>query len=169
MRSGEIGSWINFKYEKLPTFYILCGIIGHSEKLSEKFFDYPNKNVEKIFGVWLCVPSRRPTNMSWECWLRLEFPMGCSGETMTAENISKEVVAFKNPSLYLMFTILIFTKIIQLDNKESWLGKFCFERKREAYSSSWRGQDQDCLMISDSKSLVSKYKPNFVFLVELKY
>ena len=28
--------WVNFKYEKLPTFYFFCGIIGHAERDCEK-------------------------------------------------------------------------------------------------------------------------------------
>lgn len=31
--------WIKFKYERLPSFCFYCGIIGHSEKFCESFFD----------------------------------------------------------------------------------------------------------------------------------
>lgn len=43
IKSGAIGSWITFKYEKLPTFCFFCGIIGHSDKFCAKFFDFPDK------------------------------------------------------------------------------------------------------------------------------
>ncbi|XP_073121701.1 uncharacterized protein [Henckelia pumila] len=56
---GEEWSWINFKYEKIPTFCFFCGVIGHSDKFCEKLFDYPDKSVEKLYGVWLRAPSRR--------------------------------------------------------------------------------------------------------------
>ncbi|KAM7504958.1 hypothetical protein LguiB_003862 [Lonicera macranthoides] len=67
--------WANFKYEKLPNFCYFCGIIGHSERFCEKFFDYPDKYVEKLFGVWLRAPNRRNMYTSGERWLR-GGPMG---------------------------------------------------------------------------------------------
>lgn len=31
--------WIKFKYERLPSFYFYCGLIGHSEKFCETLYD----------------------------------------------------------------------------------------------------------------------------------
>lgn len=52
-------SWVNFKYDRLPSFCFFCGIIGHSDKFCKKFFEFPDKSVEKMFGPWLRAPSRR--------------------------------------------------------------------------------------------------------------
>ncbi|XP_073121703.1 uncharacterized protein At4g02000-like [Henckelia pumila] len=41
---GEEWSWINFKYEKIPTFCFFCGVIGHFDKFCEKLFDYLDKS-----------------------------------------------------------------------------------------------------------------------------
>lgn len=34
-RNVEQWSWVNFKYEAIPTFCFICGIIGHNEKFCE--------------------------------------------------------------------------------------------------------------------------------------
>lgn len=38
-RNKEECFWVNFKYERLPTFCFLCGVIGYSEKLCHKLFN----------------------------------------------------------------------------------------------------------------------------------
>ncbi|WOG91293.1 hypothetical protein DCAR_0310541 [Daucus carota subsp. sativus] len=38
-RAGGDWLWINFKYERLPSFCFFCGVIGHSEKFCESLFD----------------------------------------------------------------------------------------------------------------------------------
>lgn len=41
--------WINFKYEGIPTFCFICGMIGHSDKFCEKLFDTPEGMIEKPY------------------------------------------------------------------------------------------------------------------------
>lgn len=36
-RNEEQWCWANFKYEGVPTFCFICGLIGHSEKFYEKY------------------------------------------------------------------------------------------------------------------------------------
>uniref|UniRef100_A0A803P3Z9 CCHC-type domain-containing protein n=1 Tax=Cannabis sativa TaxID=3483 RepID=A0A803P3Z9_CANSA len=47
----ENGEWIwaNFKYEHLPTFCFVCGIIGHSERFCPKRFDQPLDQLPKPY------------------------------------------------------------------------------------------------------------------------
>lgn len=38
-KSAENWCWVNFKYEAIPTFCFICGMIGHGEKFCEKLFE----------------------------------------------------------------------------------------------------------------------------------
>ena len=43
--------WVNFKYERLPTFCFLCGKLGHDDK---HCLEFPNwQNTPKQYGEWL--------------------------------------------------------------------------------------------------------------------
>lgn len=42
--------WANFKYEGVPTFCFICGLIGHSEKFCARIFDAPMEMIEKPYG-----------------------------------------------------------------------------------------------------------------------
>lgn len=68
-RSDFEGKWINFRYERLPTFCFFCGIIGHSDRSCETVFEYRNQNVEKAYGVWLRASNRRSNYKGGEQWL----------------------------------------------------------------------------------------------------
>lgn len=48
-------SWVEFKYEMLPTFCYYCGIIGHSEKVCDQKLDDSRKDMvsEGEYGEWL--------------------------------------------------------------------------------------------------------------------
>lgn len=46
-------SWVNFKYENIPTFCFICGLVGHSDKFCEKLFDTPADKVVKLYGSWM--------------------------------------------------------------------------------------------------------------------
>ncbi|XWS46796.1 hypothetical protein CRYUN_Cryun14cG0099000 [Craigia yunnanensis] len=77
MRIKKLGgewAWINFKYEMMPTFCFYCGIIAHSERFCEKFFDCKEKQMELPCGTWLRAPNRRGTNQIGEHWLRNDAP-----------------------------------------------------------------------------------------------
>lgn len=43
---------MNFKYESVPTFCLLYGVIGHSEKFWVKLFE-EQSNVKQIGAKWL--------------------------------------------------------------------------------------------------------------------
>lgn len=88
-KAGEEGMWANFKYERLPRFCFFCGIIGHCDKFCEKFFDFPDKTVEKLFGPWLRAPARRTNYTGGERWLRA----GPSEDSSTSRNGGQDRMA----------------------------------------------------------------------------
>ncbi|XP_074343131.1 uncharacterized protein LOC141680958 [Apium graveolens] len=52
--------WVNIKYEGIPTFCFICGLLGHSDKFCAKLFDTPEKLIEKPYGSWMpAEPHRR--------------------------------------------------------------------------------------------------------------
>lgn len=69
-QSGEKWFWINFKYENVPNFCFICGLLGHSEKFCSKLFDTPEQELTKPYGVWMRAPLRRQTKLIGERWLR---------------------------------------------------------------------------------------------------
>ncbi|CAH9074234.1 unnamed protein product [Cuscuta europaea] len=48
------GHWVDFKYEKLPNFFLICGIIVHSDKFCPLTYE-DNLTPEKYYGVNLRV------------------------------------------------------------------------------------------------------------------
>lgn len=71
--------WANFRYEGLPTFCFICGIIGHNERYCERLFDTPVEKIEKPYGVWMKAEPRRRTYTEGSRWLR----QGRSGPAVT--------------------------------------------------------------------------------------
>lgn len=61
LKKNDLGwCWVNFKYEGLPMFCFIYGMVGHGEKYCKKLFDTPSKMIEKLYGHWMCVePSKR--------------------------------------------------------------------------------------------------------------
>ncbi|KAK1380771.1 hypothetical protein POM88_027515 [Heracleum sosnowskyi] len=72
--------WVNFRYEGIPTFCFICGMIGHGEKFCEKIFDTPVEQIEKPYGAWMKAEPRRRSHTMGAKWLRqggknpVEFP-----------------------------------------------------------------------------------------------
>lgn len=52
-KSATEWSWVNFRYESVPTFCYICGMIGHGEKFCEMIFDIPLDQIEKPYGAWM--------------------------------------------------------------------------------------------------------------------
>lgn len=66
----ENGSWafVDFRYERLPTFCFLCGVIGHGDKHCPKFIHGFDPKAEKPFGAFMRAGSRRSapsTGLRW--------------------------------------------------------------------------------------------------------
>ena len=52
--SGE-RTWVNFKYERLPIFYFLCGLLKHDVRHCANHFDVEKNGgeVDYQYGDWL--------------------------------------------------------------------------------------------------------------------
>lgn len=62
--------WVNFKYERMPTFCFICGMIGHAERFCERLFDTPLEKIEKPYGPWMRAEPRRKMHTMGAKWLR---------------------------------------------------------------------------------------------------
>lgn len=69
-KSGNEWSWVTFKYENLPTFCFICGVLGHSDKFCSRLFEVPENEITKPYGVWMRAPLRRPNMEIGSKWLR---------------------------------------------------------------------------------------------------
>lgn len=69
-KAGGDWLWINFKYERLPSFCFYCGLIGHSDKFCEALFDNPQHGEERKFSSTLRAPIRRQSNSNGNQWFR---------------------------------------------------------------------------------------------------
>uniref|UniRef100_A0A803PIN7 Reverse transcriptase domain-containing protein n=1 Tax=Cannabis sativa TaxID=3483 RepID=A0A803PIN7_CANSA len=62
--------WANFKYEKLPTFCFICGIIGHSERFCPRLLLKPLHLQEKPYTLELRACLQRRHSTFGAQWLR---------------------------------------------------------------------------------------------------
>lgn len=72
-KNGGECFWIEFKYERLPNFCFLCGIIGHTERFCFKHFEGVNEETERPYGPWLRATGRRSTANMGSPWLVTEI------------------------------------------------------------------------------------------------
>lgn len=77
-RSGGEWQWITFKYENVPTFCFICGILGHSKFFCSRLFDTPEEEIIKPYGAWMRANLRKQTNLVGSKWLR-EGGVGAEG------------------------------------------------------------------------------------------
>lgn len=70
-KASDLGIILELKYERLPQFCFICGIIGHNERFCHLHLEDNGKALENKYGVWLRAPIR-----GWEMaligqrWLR---------------------------------------------------------------------------------------------------
>uniref|UniRef100_A0A803P906 Uncharacterized protein n=1 Tax=Cannabis sativa TaxID=3483 RepID=A0A803P906_CANSA len=67
---GEDSFWINFKYERAPTFCFICGIIGHTENFCSQLFHTPPEKIVKPYGNWMRAQPTRQSKFIGSKWLR---------------------------------------------------------------------------------------------------
>lgn len=82
---GEGGTWITFRYERLMTFFFLCGIIGHDEKFCKKNSEVGEGVPSIIFGPELRAISKREQQLAvgtkWLKALLVRMAVGEVGKT----------------------------------------------------------------------------------------
>ncbi|XP_060965260.1 uncharacterized protein At4g02000-like [Cannabis sativa] len=69
-KKGGEAFYANFKYEKLPTFCFICGIMGHSRCFYSKLYDIPLKEIEKPYSIAMRAPTRKQNFITPSPWLR---------------------------------------------------------------------------------------------------
>lgn len=69
-KSQDVWCWVNFRYEGVPTFCFIYGMIGHGEKFCEKMFDATMEEIEKPYGVWMKAEPRCRTHTMGAKWLQ---------------------------------------------------------------------------------------------------
>lgn len=63
---------ITFKYENVPMFCFICGLLGHSEKFCSQLFEKQESEIVKLYGPWMRAPFRRQNKQIGANWLRNE-------------------------------------------------------------------------------------------------
>ena len=79
-KTGGEWIWVTFKYEHIPNFCFFCGLIGHTNKLCEKMYDYQREEPNFMWGECLMASFYRSATMEGEKWLRDAPPSMDFGE-----------------------------------------------------------------------------------------
>lgn len=83
--AGEEWFWVNFKYENIPTFCFICGVVGHSEKFCSKLFELNDEEVVKPYGAFMRAPFRGHVKPIGAKWLKTEM----AGSSSTSETVNQ--------------------------------------------------------------------------------
>ena len=86
--AGDEWFWINFKYENVPTFCFICGVVGHSEKFCSKLFEMPENDIIKPYGPWMRAPFRNQVKPIGARWLRNGMDAGGSSSGMDLHGVA---------------------------------------------------------------------------------
>uniref|UniRef100_A0A803Q019 Zinc knuckle CX2CX4HX4C domain-containing protein n=1 Tax=Cannabis sativa TaxID=3483 RepID=A0A803Q019_CANSA len=68
-RNGE-AFYAYFKYEKVPTFCFICGIMGHVKRFCNKVYGIPADQIVKPYSLDMKAPTRRQNFLTASPWLR---------------------------------------------------------------------------------------------------
>lgn len=73
-KQGGDWFWVEFKYERLPNFCFICGIIGHTERFCHRLFEGADEETERPYGAWLRASGRRLPVHSGNQWIISDDP-----------------------------------------------------------------------------------------------
>uniref|UniRef100_A0A803PWA8 Uncharacterized protein n=1 Tax=Cannabis sativa TaxID=3483 RepID=A0A803PWA8_CANSA len=76
--------WTDFKYEFIPTFCFICGIIGHSERFCSRLYDTPLELIQKPYGLWMKEEPKWKNKLIGARWLRT----GTAADAQFADNVT---------------------------------------------------------------------------------
>lgn len=122
-----------FKYENVPTFCFICGIMGHSEKFCSRLFEVSDGEINKPYGAWIRALLRHQTRLIGSKWQReggewISGTDGGSGRNSTEKQSDPK-------------------------NQESYIDG---ENHGEKYQQKDRGRNQGNLNINDKIELADK-------------
>nr|GLL49694.1 uncharacterized protein LOC109174453 [Ipomoea trifida] len=68
------GTWafVDFRYERLPTFCFLCGVIGHGDRYCSKFNPRAYPKAAKPYGAFMRAGGRRTVPSAGQSWVAPE-------------------------------------------------------------------------------------------------
>ncbi|XP_030485436.2 uncharacterized protein LOC115702118 [Cannabis sativa] len=82
--------WANFKYERVPTFCFICGIIGHSERFCHRLFEESANTIAKPYGMFMKAPDRRQSKQIGARWLRDNMGQPLEGVAGHSSTVGKD-------------------------------------------------------------------------------
>uniref|UniRef100_A0A803PDL7 Reverse transcriptase domain-containing protein n=1 Tax=Cannabis sativa TaxID=3483 RepID=A0A803PDL7_CANSA len=62
--------WVSFKYERVPTFCYICGLIGHSERFCRRLYHEPIETITKPYGELMRAKFQKHNQNIGSRWLR---------------------------------------------------------------------------------------------------
>nr|GMD29278.1 pleckstrin homology domain-containing protein 1-like [Ipomoea batatas] len=68
-KDNESWTIVDFRYERLPTFCFLCGVIGHGEKYCHTVLNGGDQAIVKPYGPWLLAGMRRSVPSAGQQWV----------------------------------------------------------------------------------------------------
>ncbi|CAN1783498.1 Uncharacterized protein At4g02000 [Linum perenne] len=76
-KPGGAAAVCRFRYEKLPTFCFICGLIGHVERNCQIRFQHYEQDITRLWGPELRAPPRINKPRGGERWLVEETEIKC--------------------------------------------------------------------------------------------
>lgn len=101
--------WVMFKYEAVPTFCFICGLIGHSDIFCDKLFETQGDTIEKPHGTWMRADPKCRSYTMRSKWLRSGGATPVNDETekgkdkslaVNVEDIISAGIEVERPSVF---------------------------------------------------------------------
>lgn len=99
-KQGGDWSWVDFKYERLPNFCFLYGIIGHTERFCHLLFEGVDEGIERPYDSWLRATSRRPPVFSSSQWLIPDNPQRPASDLSPIEKVEMVETGARTQYMY---------------------------------------------------------------------